>query len=157
MIYKTKILNKVIEKLKVIGGKLRMKVLKAGCILYNKETQKIALICRDGEFSFPKGHLEKGETIEECAIRETIEETGHNCHFFDKNNIVKLEYVTPNGEEVECYYFIAVDDGITNTYINEKDKEETFWIDYSKVESMLAYQNLIDVWHKLKALIKNQF
>ncbi len=65
MIYKTKILNKVIEKLKVIGGKLRMKVLKAGCILYNKETQKIALICRDGEFSFPKGHLEKGETIED--------------------------------------------------------------------------------------------
>ena len=42
-----------------------MKVLKAGCILYNKETQKIALICRDGEFSFPKGHLEKGETIED--------------------------------------------------------------------------------------------
>ena len=52
-----------------------MSVKKAGCILINYEKQKIALVCRNNEYSFPKGHLEKGETIQECALRETIEET----------------------------------------------------------------------------------
>ena len=52
-----------------------MIVQKAGCILLNYDKQKIALVCRNNEYSFPKGHLEENETIQECAIRETIEET----------------------------------------------------------------------------------
>ena len=54
-----------------------MIIKKAGCILVNLENKKIALVLRKGDYSFPKGHLEDGETIKECAIRETIEETGH--------------------------------------------------------------------------------
>lgn len=47
-------------------------VKKAGCILINLDNSKIALVLRDGDYSFPKGHLENGETIKECAIRETV-------------------------------------------------------------------------------------
>lgn len=35
-------------------------VKKAGCILINLENNTIALVLRDGEYSFPKGHLEAG-------------------------------------------------------------------------------------------------
>ena len=41
---------------------------KAGCILINLETKKIALVNRKNEYSFPKGHLEEGEKFEECEI-----------------------------------------------------------------------------------------
>ena len=50
---------------------------KAGCFLIKKETKEIALIYRkkQEDYSFPKGHVENGESLKDAAIRETAEET----------------------------------------------------------------------------------
>lgn len=51
----------------------------AGGVIYKKEGNEfqIALILTmDGEWSFPKGHIEPKEKPEEAAIRECEEETG---------------------------------------------------------------------------------
>jgi len=45
-----------------------------------------------GEYAGPGGHLEHLESIEECAIRETLEETGmqiKNVRFLCANNLTK--------------------------------------------------------------------
>lgn len=127
-----------------------MITIKAGCILINMETKRIALVCRKGEFSFPKGHLEEGEKIEECAIRETVEETGHECHLIKEKEIAKINYSNPSGENVENYFFVAMDDGVSKKYINEDDKEETIWKDFSEIENTLSYENLIELWNNIK-------
>lgn len=132
-----------------------MKTQKAGCILINKENKKVALVCRDKKYSFPKGHLEKGETIKECAIRETIEETGHDCQIVEDNEISKIEYVTSKGEEVEVHFYLAIDSGLYKGKIEEKDKEETVWLDIDKIEKNLSHENLKELWKSIKNQVEN--
>ncbi len=45
-----------------------------GVVLDN--SGKTLMISRRGRWDLPKGHWEKGESIEECALREVAEETG---------------------------------------------------------------------------------
>ena len=52
------------------------------------------MIHRNGRWDLPKGHLECGERIEECAAREVCEETG-----------VAAEVVRPLCETLHAYYF----------------------------------------------------
>ena len=47
----------------------------AGGLVYNNEDQ-LLMIFRDGKWDLPKGKLEVGENIEQCAIREVEEECG---------------------------------------------------------------------------------
>ena len=47
----------------------------AGGLVKNEENEAL-LIFRRGKWDLPKGKLDKGETLEECAVREVEEETG---------------------------------------------------------------------------------
>lgn len=44
--------------------------------LVTNEKKEILIIFRRGKWDLPKGKLDKGETLEECAVREVEEETG---------------------------------------------------------------------------------
>lgn len=48
----------------------------AGGGLVQNEKNEVLLIFRRGKWDLPKGKLDKGESIEDCAIREVQEETG---------------------------------------------------------------------------------
>ena len=73
-------------------------VIKAGTIVIKDDL--IAMIYRDyyDDYTFPKGHLEIGETILECAIRETEEETKISVEILDKNPIYIQKYKNKNDE-----------------------------------------------------------
>ena len=44
--------------------------------LVTNEKNEVLLIFRRGKWDLPKGKLDRGETLEECAVREVEEETG---------------------------------------------------------------------------------
>lgn len=44
--------------------------------LVRNEKDEVMLIFRRGKWDLPKGKLDKGETLEQCAVREVEEETG---------------------------------------------------------------------------------
>ena len=51
-------------------------ILKAGGGFVQNENNAVLMMFRRGKWDLPKGKLDKKESIEECAIRETEEETG---------------------------------------------------------------------------------
>ena len=71
-----------------------------------------------------------------------------------EKEIAKINYSNLNGEDVENYFFIAMDDGISKKYINKKDKEETIWKGFSEIENTLSYENLIELWNNIKNEVK---
>ena len=81
-----------------------MKVEKAGCILINKKNNKIGLIYRQKQkdYSFPKGHRESEESLIECAIRETAEETKRDCILYSNEPVAQEHYYDSKNDE--CIY-----------------------------------------------------
>ncbi len=90
------------EILRKFTKKIPMEVA-AGGVVTNKEG-KVLFIYRNEKWDLPKGGLEKGETIKECALREVAEETGvrglkienflkTTYHIFKKNGRYKLKEV----------------------------------------------------------------
>ena len=134
-----------------------MATLKAGTILVNIENKKIGLIYRKDKigYEFPKGHLEEGENLEECAIRETEEETGRKNHIVEE--LETVNYVTSKGEDVELHFYIAIDDGETDKNIVEEDREENIWAELDEVENKLTFNNLKRVWDNSKEKVIKLF
>ena len=123
--------------------------------MLNLENKKIGLIYRKDKigYEFPKGHLEKGETLEECAIRETEEETGRKNHLLSEKEVEIVKYITSKGEDVELYFYIAIDDGPTDKIIANEDKEKWKFVDIENVEQELNFNNLIQFWNKIKGQV----
>lgn len=126
-------------------------IKKAGTILLDKDNKKIALVYRKkhDDISFPKGHLEDNETFEECAIRETLEETGRICEIIKP--IYLNKYMSKEGE-VENHMFLAIDKGLFNTNIDE----ELLWISIDKVKDYLKYDELKIMWNEIYSDIENE-
>ena len=64
-----------LEKLKKAFFKHFTPVTAAGGLVEN-EKGELLLIFRRGKWDLPKGKVDKGETLEQCAVREVEEETG---------------------------------------------------------------------------------
>lgn len=126
---------------------------KAGCIMVDPETMRVGIVYRNNhnDFSFPKGHLEQNESIEECAIRETAEETKCDCTIVRDFEPIIERYTTPRGEVCENYNFLAI---YTKKSLNTSlDTHDFLWVDFDKVEDKLSYENLKNMWRRAKPQI----
>lgn len=63
-----------------------------------------------GDWSFPKGKVDPGETLQEAAVREVREETGFRCRVVD--HIGDTEYRDADGQrKTVTYWLMTIDDG----------------------------------------------
>lgn len=99
-----------LEQLKKAVWKKFQIVKAAGGIVVN-EKNKLLFMFRRGKWDLPKGKLDKGETLEQCAVRETEEETGLKNVEMVRPLLTTYHTYDENGHHIlkETYwYFLSV-------------------------------------------------
>lgn len=114
------------------------------------DNDEITLGYSNKTYQFPGGHLEEGETLIECLIREIKEETGIDVKSADMKPFEKITYYTKNyhnsgkNRQNEIYYFVIktnVKFNMKNAELDEGEKKDKFTvktIPLSKVENILV-------------------
>lgn len=102
-------------------------------------------------YQFPGGHLEDGETLEECLLREIEEETGIEIKDAKLKPFEKITYYNKNyhksgkNRKNEIYYYIINTDAnfdMNNSKLDEWEKDGNFTVKTFPIENV--EQVLID-------------
>lgn len=101
---------------------------------------------RAGHVDFPKGHVEKGETEEETAIREVKEETNIDIAIRGCRNTV--HYSPKEGVEKDVVFFLADKIG-GDLFPQFEEVEEVKWIPIQDVEKSLTYDTARNLFKKI--------
>ena len=127
--------------------KSKISVCKAGGgLVYNKNGE-VLFIFRNGKWDLPKGGIEKGELLENTAMREVEEETGVNglsishklqktYHVFRRNSKYKLK--------ITHWYEMQSDFKGTPKGQIEEGIEKVAWLNPEQVKEALknSYENI---------------
>ena len=88
------------------------------------------------DWSFPKGKLEAGETLDVAALREVREETGMTCELV--RFIGHTEYVDRKGrQKTVAYWVMAATEG---SFSPNEEVDELRWLHLDEAGRLLSYQ-----------------
>lgn len=118
-----------------------------GCIVFNNN-KVLVEESLSGFYGFPKGHIENGESEEECAIRETLEETGISVRV-DSSSRFSISYLVHDVVPKEVIYFISYLNGSSDIVIQEEEVKSACWVPISEVRDILTFDNLKELWDRV--------
>lgn len=116
-----------------------MKVEKScGCIVI--DGRNVLLVKQTkGHWSFPKGHMEEGESEIQTAVREVKEETNVDAIPDETKRYVE-EYLMDNGNMKQVIYFVSKQ-ASSNIKAQESEIAEITWLPFEKALETITYDN----------------
>ncbi|MBQ7529368.1 NUDIX domain-containing protein [bacterium] len=131
----------------------------AGGVLYKKDGEhiKVCLISKKGGtvWSLPKGRIKPGETWEETAVREVLEETGHLASIGEQ--IDQIEYFFYWKEDSTFYYklvlFFLMPLVEENASTPDNEANEVAWVDIGEAWNRLYYQSEKNILRKAQKIL----
>jgi 8-oxo-dGTP pyrophosphatase MutT (NUDIX family) len=139
------------------GAKVEAAV-SAGGVVYRRDNGRIdVVICGrlgDGVWGLPKGTPNKGESLEETAVREVSEETGLEVRIVDKIGVVEYWFARSGvryHKWVHHYLFEATG-GDTEAHDLEYDKVE--WRPIDDALRTLTFKNETEMVKKARDMIE---
>lgn len=119
----------------------------SGTVSFNKDGSKIAILYRGKErfgresWHLPKGTLNNNESLEDCAVRETLEEAGINVSLEGYLGSIQQEWVSRgSGLPINkaTHYFYAKSLGSKNEMDDEHD--EILWMEPEEAKKKLSLE-----------------
>jgi 8-oxo-dGTP pyrophosphatase MutT (NUDIX family) len=129
-----------------------IKIVAAGGIVEN-EQKKILFQFRRGKWDLPKGKLDDGETLEECAVREVGEETGLKNIELGELVGITSHFYRENEEDIEkeTHWFAMKVFGDQQLVPQvEEDIFELRWVAEHELQDYLknTFKNIVEIIEK---------
>ena len=126
-----------------------------GAIVYRKHHGNTELLLvrhlKSGHWSFPKGHMEAGETEEDTARREIKEETGLDV-LLDTGFRETVNYSPKKNTKKTVVYFVGM--VASHELIPQQDEiSELRWLEIEQAGNVLTYDNDKLLANKAKSFI----
>jgi len=131
-------------------------IIAAGGLVLNEDGD-LLMIFRRGRWDLPKGKLDEGEQIEDCAVREVKEETGlRKLHVKRFLGITFHKYFDThlNEEVIKQTHWFEMRAKRKQQLIPARDEdiEEIEWVHQKKISEKLenSYANIAEIIGKMK-------
>lgn len=120
----------------------------AGGLIRNEKDETL-LIFRRGKWDLPKGKLDPGETLEQCAVREVLEETGLQANLVAPLLITYHTYHQGTSFILKESHWYTMKTASHQSLVpqTEEDIEQVKWVDDASLPYYLpnAYPSIVDV------------
>ena len=137
-----------------------IKEFSAGAVVFRvveNEPQYLILCSNQNIWGFPKGHVEKGETEEQTALREIFEETGLKGNFISGFNERTSYLFTLNekiiNKNVVFFLFEAEDKNVKLADLEHKSHK---WLSYEDAKKLLTYNDSKQILEKANKMLKKK-
>jgi 8-oxo-dGTP pyrophosphatase MutT (NUDIX family) len=122
----------------------------AGCVVFTSvAAQECVLLILDqyGKWTFPKGHLEAGESAASAALREVFEETGIRGTLGAHVATIFYDVINKKGFPVrkQVDFFIMTTDQSTVTLQTEEGIQAHQWLPPQAAAALIGYEQHRDV------------
>ena len=120
----------------------------------NKASTRILLVKNNNGryWSFPKGHIEIGETEEQTAAREIKEETSLDVEI--KDGFREVSDYCPFGKIHKRVVFFLAQAFTDNVNVQEEEIAEYIWVDIQQARKLCTYDNDLRIIGKAETAIK---
>ena len=120
-------------------------ILAAGGLVIDIETAtpRVLLVHRPRyeDWSFPKGKLDPGETVEQAALREVEEETGLTCRIVRKLAVFRYDYRTRNKGQLrpKVVHYFLMEHVSGEIHVPGEEVDHAVWFGIDEAVKKLTY------------------
>ena len=89
-----------------------------------------------GDWTFPKGKADSGESDEDCALREVLEETGFVCEL--EEELPQSRYADAKGRPKRVRWWRMRP--VSGEFVPSDEIDAVRWVPLERAESFLSYE-----------------
>lgn len=142
--YAPDIIQALSERLDFSSGTLECHYEKScGAVVFRRKSGNVEFLLvknkKGKNWGFPKGHIEKGETEKDTAVREVFEETGLSIKLIDGFR-VESEY-HPRSKVIKKVVFFLAEMPDEEIMLQQSEIDRFMWADYGLAQQTFRFNN----------------